>query len=168
MALSRQENWRTVEEFPSYEVSDRGRVKSNITGKILSPKTDRGYNRVVLYKDGRTSDVSVHRLVGDAFLENPHGKKEINHINGNKLDNSVENLEWVSRSENMKHAFASHLKEPSGGLPRKGLRVIETNECYESAYECARVMDLDQCHINQCLRGKRRSHKGYHFEYTEM
>ena len=166
MALSEQERWRTVEDFPDYEVSDHGRVKSNITGKNLSPKIDKGYERVRLYKDGQSSLIGVHRLVGRAFIDNPHGKGEINHVDGNPRNNSADNLEWCTRSENMTHAFATGLKQPSGGLHNKQMRVVETDKCYPSAYECARDMKLDQAHINHCLMGRRQTHKGYHFEYV--
>lgn len=166
MALSKSEKWCPVNEFPNYQISDQGRVKSNITGQILRPRNCRGYNRVTMYKDGHRSDKFIHRLVGETFIDNPLNKKEINHIDGDKLNNSVMNLEWCTRSENIKHAFTTNLKYPSGGLPNKKLKVVETGNIYESAYECAKNMNLDQAHINHCLVGQRKSHKGYHFEYV--
>ena len=167
MELSVKETWRPIDDFSNYEVSDLGRVRSNITGKILSQKNNRGYDRVRMYKDGVASDKCVHRLVGKAFLDNPLNKKEINHLDGDKRNNRVENLEWCTRSENLSHAFANGLKRPSGGLPKRRLEVVETGMTYDSAYECARHMNLDQCHINQCLSGKRKTHNNYHFRYVD-
>ena len=167
MALSVKETWRPIDDFSNYEVSDLGRVRSNITGKILRQKNDRGYDRVQLYKDGVASSKCVHRLVGKAFLDNPSNKKEINHLDGDKRNNRVENLEWCTRSENLRHAFANGLKQPSGGLPKRRLEVVETGMIYDSVHECARRMKLDQGHINQCLSGQRKTHNRYHFRYVD-
>lgn len=165
MALSNDEKWCQIEDFPNYQVSNKGRIKSNNTGKIIHSKNCRGYDRVSIYNNGHRSDKFIHRLVAETFIDNPLNKSEVNHIDGNKLNNMVSNLEWCTRSENLKHAFNTNLKQPSGGLSNRKLKVVETNKIYESAYECARDMKLDQAHINHCLTGRRKTHKGYHFEY---
>lgn len=165
MALSNNEKWRQIKDFPDYQVSNKGRVKSNKTEKLIHSKKCRGYDRVSIYNNGYRSDKLVHRLVAEAFIDNPLNKNEVNHIDGNKQNNTAINLEWCTRSENMKHAFDNDLKKPSGGLIKKKLKVIETGKIYDSAYSCARDMILDQGHVNQCLTGKRKTHKGYHFEY---
>ena len=166
MKTIEREEWRVVNGFSNYEVSNLGRVRSNTTGKILSQKIDRGYNRVRLYDEGRSQTKTVHRLVGTAFLDPEPNKCEINHIDGDKQNNSARNLEWCTRSENMKHAFDTGLKQPSGGLPNRKILVTETNTVYDSAYDCARAMNLDHGHIAHCLSGKRKTHNGYHFEYV--
>lgn len=166
MALSNSEKWSPIDGFSNYHVSNQGRVKSITTDKILRPRKCRGYDRVTIYKNGRKHDKFIHRLVGETFLNNPTNRNEINHIDGNKNNNHVDNLEWCTRSENISHAFNTNLKTPSGGLPSKKMRVMETGVIYESAYTCAKDLDLDQRHINHCLTGKRKSHKGYHFEYV--
>lgn len=101
------ENWKDIAGYEGrYQVSDMGRVR-NKTGRILSPaKNSRGYQRVLLCKDGKKKNHSVHRLVALAFV--PIGREglEVNHINGIKTDNRAENLEWVTRSENMAHLAA--------------------------------------------------------------
>lgn len=161
------ETWRIIAEFSNYEVSNTGKVRSIIHDKVLRPSDNRGYERVRLYRNGEVQSKFVHQLVAEAFLDDRHDELEINHIDGNKKNNSIDNLEWCTHRDNMKHAFDTGLKTPSGGLPNRRLRVVETDVIYESAYDCARDMHLDQAHINHCLMGKRNRHGGYHFEYVD-
>lgn len=91
-----------------YQVSNKGRVRAlnyRRTGKIkvISQGTNRGYYRVQLHKNGERNDFQVQRLVATAFIPNPENKPEVNHINENKLDNRVENLEWTTHEENVNH-----------------------------------------------------------------
>lgn len=76
---------------------------------ILKPQVKRGYAIVNLYKNGKMKSYSVHRLVAKAFIENPNEYKQVNHINGIKLDNRVENLEWCTAQYNTKHAYDNNL-----------------------------------------------------------
>lgn len=117
------EVWEDIEGFEGlYEVSNRGRVKSHDMpvkyptgtiriqqGRLLSLGKSSWYARVNLRKNGEGTPCNVHRLVAKAFLPNPDNKPEVNHINGIKSDNRVENLEWTTGSENMKHAFRTNL-----------------------------------------------------------
>ena len=116
------EIWKPVKEFEGlYEVSNLGQVRSlnykRTKGtKILKLVIDKdGYLRVNLYKNGKQYNKKVHRLVTAAFIPNPEGKTEVNHIDGNKTNNRVENLEWVTHSENIQHAWESGLCEPLTG-----------------------------------------------------
>jgi hypothetical protein len=94
-----------------YVISNYGRVKICRTGKIAKPSLDqRGYPQIVLSgKHGRLSR-RIHRLVACTFIHNKNNKREVNHIDGNKLNNSVNNLEWVSSKENVIHAIKSGLR----------------------------------------------------------
>jgi hypothetical protein len=104
-----QETWKPVLGFEDrYQVSDLGRVafvKNGVRSKPRStPPVGRGYPMVSFAKDGKVHNVRVHRLVALAFLAKPNGKCQVNHIDGDKANNAVSNLEWVSHRENSLHA----------------------------------------------------------------
>lgn len=106
------EIWKPI--LPGYEVSSLGRVKSYQTGEpqiLISRLNGSGYLHVSLKIGNKWCLRRVHRLVANAFIPNIESKPEINHINGIKTDNRVENLEWCTRSENMIHAFKTGLKK---------------------------------------------------------
>ncbi len=126
-----KEIWKDVAGYEGvYQVSNLGRVKSldrtiphnkygsvRRNGKILKPFIDTyGYLKVRLCNDGTGRNEFVHRLVALAFIPNPQNKETVNHINGNKHDNTVANLEWNTQAENVKHAHRM-------GLIRKRKRV---------------------------------------------
>jgi hypothetical protein len=98
--------------FYPYKASADGRI-SNLNGKILSPKDDR-YLRVCLSINKKETTQLVHRLIALSFIPNPNNLPAINHKNGIKHDNRVENLEWITHSDNHKHAYATGLKSAKG------------------------------------------------------
>ena len=98
-----KEVWHNIEGYPDYMISNIGRVKSNkfAMPKLLKLHIDRyGYASVCLYKDNIQTRIFVHKLVAEAFIPNPNNLETINHIDHNKLNNTVENLEWLSRESN--------------------------------------------------------------------
>ena len=100
-----------LKDYPNYSITKNGKVYSHKTNKFLSNRNNkkRGYNYVVLYTNNTYKNILVHRLVAIAYLENPLNKRCVNHINGIKTDNRVENLEWNTHSENSKHAYKNGL-----------------------------------------------------------
>lgn len=99
-----------------YGVDECGNVHSYRTNKILSQYNNTiGYKKVDLFKDGRKYKLYVHRLVAEAFIPNPNNYKEVNHIDCNRSNNTVNNLEWCDRSTNMKHVWSKGARSKGGG-----------------------------------------------------
>ena len=92
------ESWKSIDEYPDYEVSTLGRVRRG--ERVRKNVINEGYEQVVLWNNGFGRGLSIHRLVALAFIPNPDGKKEVDHINRIKTDNRIENLRWATRSEN--------------------------------------------------------------------
>ncbi len=112
------ENWKKIEGYEKYSVSDFGRIRNDKTGRIMkTPCGKNGYARLMLYNDMGGSCKTVHKLVVKTFIPNTENKEQINHIDGNKMNNNVTNLEWVSPSENIRHSFVNGLsKGPKGEI----------------------------------------------------
>jgi hypothetical protein len=106
MKLKRNEKSKDVSGYEGlYAVTTEGRVWSYRRNKLMSPWTDMyGYSRVTFRKDGFEKDMRLHRLVGEAFIENPELKPQINHISGIKSDCKLVNLQWCTARENLQHA----------------------------------------------------------------
>lgn len=111
-----KESWKIIENYTDYQISNYGNVKSLKFNKerILKPQNYKGYLNVYLLLNKNLKWYSVHRLVANAFITNPDNKPQVNHIDGDKLNNYVNNLEWVTCSENHKHAFKIGLKSING------------------------------------------------------
>lgn len=173
-----KEEYKDIPGFPNYQVSNLGNVKNKKRDKLKEPGYDKnGYLKVDLYKNSKRTTRKIHRLVADAFLPKDPKRTDINHKDGNKHNNQAINLERCTKSENMKHAYKTGLekphasygmlgkKNPNAGRPKRAIRVIETGQVFKSISECERLLGLSNKHINDCLRGRQKSHGGYHFEY---
>ena len=157
------EIWLPIKNFPKYDISSEGKVRNAITGRILKPgRNQKGYLTIVLYKNGTPHTKKIHRLVADTFYDGNFDKLEVNHIDGNKTNNFIGNLEWCTGSENIKHSYKNGLRKP----PRmKKVKIIETGKIYESMSDCARSIGGTVSGIYDCKIGKQSSHRGYHFEF---
>lgn len=160
--LKQYENWKDICGFPSYQVSSLGRVralgkyvnshrgetkfKKFYKGRIKTKKIDGcGYCFTDLWINGKMKQFKIHRLVGEAFINHPDCFKQINHKDGNKLNNNVSNLEFVTAKENIHHAEINGLRyHPKG------------SECYNSKLTEAMVND-----IRKSFRNKRGENKLY-------
>lgn len=152
-----EEIYKTINNYPNYAISNLGNVKNKKTNKLLKIRIDKEYNRVRLYNSYGAKNHSVHRLVGEHFLLNPFNKPEINHKDGNKLNNHLSNLEWNTKSENQTHR-RKILKQ---GV--KPIKLIKDGLIYsfDSISECARNLNLDGSGLSRLLNGKSKSYLGY-------
>ncbi len=180
MRQMNNETWRDIQGYEGlYQVSDTGRVRSvdrseqfkrngKIShrirhGRFLGQTADKhGYLRVHLAKDGKCKRFFVHRLVATAYISKPDDKPQVNHMNGNRTDNRVCNLEWVSAQENVCHAFRVIGRKPSRHRP---VICLETGGVYGSVTEAAKTFGIDKSHLVACCRGRRNQAGNYHFKY---
>ena len=170
------EVWKRASRNPNYLVTNTGRIRRDGSTKDHSTRDHNGYLITDLYSQGNRETVRVSRLIAEEFIPNPDNKPEVNHIDGNKHNNNVSNLEWVSKKENVRHAWDNGLAKPSYGMQgkknpnagRKGkpFRIVETGEVFNTLEECEEAIAGNNRHINDCLRGRQRTHRGYHFEYV--
>tara|TARA_R110002153_G_scaffold151656_1_gene303054 strand:- start:310 stop:798 length:489 start_codon:yes stop_codon:yes gene_type:complete len=149
-----------------YQISNTGKVKSMKSGKILKNIAARdGYDRICLCGNGKRM-VLIHRLIAEHFISNPMSKQCVNHINGIKTDNSIDNLEWVTHSENLIHAYANNLNKkprPVARYDKDGVLV----SVYKSARDAERDGFSNQ-NIAKCCKGKRHTHGGFKWSYHEL
>ena len=168
------EHWKAIAGYEGiYEVSDMGRVKSlnyNRTRneKILKPrKTNNGYLRVSLCKDGHTKQTLVHRLVAKAFIPNPNNLKTVNHKDEVKTNNTVGNLEWISQKDNLN--YGTHNKRVGEALSKKvqmfDKSTGELLATFPSTCEAERVTGINHGNISKCCKGNRWSVGGYIWRY---
>lgn len=169
------ERWEWIPGYEGiYKISDQGRVYSvrrpNTKGGLLRPRKDKnGYVTVMLYSNGEKINKKIHRLVATVFIPNPNFKPEVNHINGRKSDNRSSNLEWVTPSENIKHAFLAGLKNQFGEKnPHfRGWIIgvnIETGDVIRVAGRAEiEAKGFIQAAVSRCVLGKQKVHKGYTF-----
>lgn len=169
------ETWKPVRGSDKYEVSDCGNVRCTDyrhTGKTkeLKQKTyPDGYKGVVLFFDGKRTDCLVHRLVAEAFLDNPGNLPQVNHKDENPSNNSVENIEWCSAKYNSN--YGTHREKLCKALslsqPEKigvKVRCIETGKCYPTLRACGEDMGVDPSMISRQLSGWYKTVHGFTFE----
>ena len=150
-----QEEWRVIDDFPNYMVSNFGRVKNRINNRMRSISVGkRGYPVVSLRKDNKTYLKIIHRLVAVAFIPNPNDLPQVNHIDGIKTHSYKSNLEWVSSRDNNLHARRTGLHKSDGD--RAVMQIDKSNNvvnCYKSVSEASRVTNITRCTINAVLHG---------------
>lgn len=164
------EIWKDVKDYEElYQVSNLGRVKRVTSGRILKgSKQTPGYLRVDLYKNGSKSKKLIHRLVAEAFIPNSENKSQVNHIDENKTNNMVSNLEWMTAKENLNHGTRNKRSSKTKSIPiiATNLKTGKSKEFYGSN-ECARQLNLNQGNITKVLKGRYKQTGGYTFQYKE-
>lgn len=159
--------WRDVPGFPDYQASDLGRIRSCKRGswRVLRPTqhSKTGYLIVSPRVAGRYVARSVHRLIAAAFLGEAGGR-DVNHINGDKTDNALRNLEYVSRGDNHRHAYRTGLRGPVGSrLTDEQVSQIATLKGTATQKDIARMFGVGRSVVSLIHRGKRR---GSHVKAT--
>lgn len=184
--ISDDAEWRYIPGYEGfYQASVHGEIRSvdrvvrekRTTkfrkGTTIQPSIGKdGYYHVLLSVLQEQKLCSVHRLVASAFIANPDDKPQVNHIDGNRLNNDVSNLEWVTQSENMQHARDNGLWSPleCGEISKRitgvPVRCITTGECYRSLLEAGRATGMDKESVKESAE-LHRLRKGLQFEYAE-
>jgi len=144
-----------------YQVSNFGRVKSLFLGqpKILYNNGKKRYAQVTLCKDGVQITKNIHRLIAETFIPNPKNKPCVNHIDGDKLNNRADNLEWCTQSENVNHAFANKLRNgvgenhPIAKLTEQDVRLIRFLRGKLDQREVAEFFSIKQPQVSSIMTG---------------
>lgn len=160
-----KESWLDIENWPKYKISNLGRVYSFKSNRCLktTPHYKNKYLQVTLSKPSKIKTFRVHRIAADHFIPNPNNYLEVNHIDGNKNNNTISNLEWVTRCQNMSHARNSGLIDISGeNNPMVKLTNIQVKQIlnlleFHTQLEVAKMFNISQTHVSQLFRGIRRS-----------
>ena len=166
------EIWKDIEGYEGlYQVSNLGRVKSlnykrSGREKILKPdKSKTGYLYLCLYKNNKRNHCRIHRLVANAFIENPNNYPYINHIDECKSNNNISNLEWCSPKYNINHGTCIKRRVEKQS---KQIYCIENDTIYKSISECGRKLHLSIGNISSVLNKRRKHTKGYTFKYSSQ
>lgn len=169
-----EELWKDIEGYEGlYQVSNLGRVKSlkrysknnkNNNDRILKPVLNtKGYLQLALCKNGVKYNKKLHRLVAQAFIPNPENKPQVNHIDEDKTNNIVSNLEWMTNKENRNHGTAIKRMCITNSKPiicYKG----DIKEKYASQKEFCLKYNLSSGHVSEVISGKRKTVGGWHIE----
>lgn len=164
-----EEIWKDVKGYEGlYKVSNFGRVKSLKYGRERILKTGKHgyYLTVSLYFDNKLKTAKVHRLVAMAFIENPDNKPQVNHLDEDKTNNNVNNLEWVTAKENINYGTAIQRRAKTISIPIKVIYSDGTYEVWESAKAFAKENNLLSSNIVKVLKGRMKTTHGLHFEYA--
>ena len=166
------ELWKNIEESTNYEVSNYGNIRNTKSGQILNPgESGNGYKQVALKMkaSNKFEKRYVHRLVSFYWLENPENKREVNHINLDKTDNRVENLEWITSSENQKHKYQNRDYRTSN---RKVAQMDLNNNIiavFDSVAAAAQAMGATRQGIDKVCKGiyGRKTAHGFKWKYLD-
>ena len=163
-------NWKPVVGFEEhYLVSDSGQVWSLRRHRSLKPKIDRyGYEAVGLSVNGKLYHRTIHRLVAEAFIPNPNNLPTVNHINENKTDNRVSNLEWTSIADNVNHGTRNErMANTKSRHPVERIDKDGTIVTYKGVKDAWRKTGITRSSISLCCKNIRHTAGGYRWRYAD-
>lgn len=170
-----KEVWMPIKGYEGlYEVSNHGRIRSlpkrgfYKTALLKQRDNGFGYKICILTKNNKRRTFMVHRIVAEAFLPNTKNKKQVNHIDGNKYNNNLDNLEWCTNSENQLHKFRTLGCEAHGGKPKREIVCRETGIKYSSAYDASRLTGINRSNIFSVASRKYgyKTAGGFHWDFV--
>lgn len=185
--MEMEEKWKPIKNYEGlYEISNFGNVKIlsreytkynyltkrynviKVKEKITQGTISKGYRRICLSKNKIEKNKYIHQLVAEAFIPNPNNNKYINHIDGNKQNNRVENLEWCTLHENNRHAYKNGLRKTNDIVPVKQYD-LDGNfiKEYKSINQASKETKLDRRHISRNTNGVGKQIGGYVFVKKE-
>lgn len=154
------EEWRTIQEFPRYSVSDFGRIKNNTSNLILTGGNDRdGYRQVTLSNGKKQYNRRICRLVAIAFIPNPNDLPQVNHKDENKENDCVNNLEWCTALYNNNYGTKAQ-------STRRQVKCIETGKIYEGLRVASKECGIPHQNIGKACRNGHIA-GGYHWQYVD-
>ena len=167
--LSSKTEWREVKEYSNYEVNQLGEIRHKKRQKILKPRDNNGGYQYVNFKiNGKNTNFAVHRIVANAFIPNPNGYTEVNHKDYNKKNNCVDNLEWVSSSQNKQHSYLKQENKKSRGkavnqYTKEGIFL----KTFDSVSEAAKELGCCVAAISNCCLGRTKTSQGFRWSFVE-
>jgi len=157
-----EEVWKTIVEYPNYMISNLGGVYSCRRDRMLKTSVNgKGYLQVNLENNGYWVTISVHRLVAFEFVDGFFNGAVVNHKDGVKTNCVSWNLEWITQRDNVQHGATTGLRS------KRPVRVLETNDVFDSVYVCADYLGVKPAAIYKCLSDRLRTCQGYHFRYAD-
>lgn len=161
--MTEVETFVKIEAFENYEVSNLGKVRNMKTGKILKPFLHRdGYLGLYLYENNKRKYLLLHRIIATAFIDNPEEKPQVNHIDENKTNNDLNNLEWCTARENAIHG--TRIKRFSEKCFKKVIQLDLNDNVlneFESIKQAGQETGVFATSISACCNGKRKSAGGF-------
>lgn len=175
--------WKKIDRNSNYSINEQGQVRNDTTNLIKKPFINKknGYLIIDLYKNNKSQKVPIHRLLAEAFIDNPKNKPTVDHIDGNRKNNAISNLRWATYSENNSRfntngvrseqvivtKYAEETKKRGGGHLR-WLNIVEVKE-FEKISDVAIEFDCNISNISAMLKkgeiGRRGKMRGYLFTY---
>lgn len=163
-----------MKEYDKYIIYEDGRIWSKTYKKFLTPKRNwDGYYRIQIWNKGKCKMVGIHRLVAEAFIPNPDNKPFVNHKNGIKTDNRVENLEWVTQKENIRHAWKTGLSKSQKNNPKLSKKIdcytlfFKFIKTYPSTMEIERTLKIPHGYISKACKTTHLCGDYYFFYHDE-